>query len=200
MNSSKLAFKRIMGDFLESLPPSKEYLILSFSPGSIPLKQKWSNNCLSADFLAEYFSSFFLEDNKCQINLEKQREIKSSISYLANELLENGMKYCVKESTLPIDIQINLTDELIILQLTNSISHQQTKHFQAQIEKLLQGNPSDMYLAQLEQNALAGDRALSNIGLLSMFNDYHAKIGWYFQPPLQPNEPFTVTTMVRLLI
>jgi hypothetical protein len=48
----------VLGNFIENLPPSQEYLILSFSPSSIPLKQRWRNNCLSADFLADYLSTF----------------------------------------------------------------------------------------------------------------------------------------------
>ncbi|MEL6930012.1 MAG: ATP-binding protein [Cyanobacteria bacterium J06600_6] len=200
MNNSKLAFKRIMGNFPQSLPPSQEYLILSFSPGSIPLQQRWRNNCLSADFLADYLSTFFLGDEQPEAETEKQREVKSAVSYIANELLENGMKYCVKQSAFPISIQIHLTPSVIILQLTNSVSIEQTKHFQALITNLLEGDPSEMYLAQLEQNALDENQTLSNLGLLTMLHDYNAKVGWHFEPPAQKSEPIAVTTMVQLLI
>jgi len=199
MNTSKLGFEKTMGDFPKSLPPCQEYLILCFSPGSIPLRQRWRNNCLSADFLADYFSTFFLGDDS-QAETEKQREINSAVSYIANELLENGMKYCVRESALPISIQIHLIPNTIILQLTNSISIKQTQSFQAQIDKLLKANPSEMYLAQLEQNALSENHARSNLGLLTMLHDYNAKIGWHFKPPAQQSEPIAVTTMVQLLI
>ena len=200
MNSNQLATPRIMGDFERSLPPCQEYLILSFSPGSIPLQQRWRNNCLSADFLADYLSTFFLSEDERHTETEKQREIKSAVSYIANELLENGMKYCVKQSNFPISIQIHLTPHTIILQLTNSISSEQTAHFQAQIDRLLQGNPSEMYLAQLEQNALEENHAGSNLGLLTMLHDYNAKIGWHFEPAQKQSEPIAVTTMVQLLI
>ena len=199
MDNSKLAFKQTIGDFSQNLPPSQEYLILSFSPGSIPLQQRWRNNGLSADFLADYLSTFFLSDEEQQ-ETEKQREIKSAVSYIANELLENGMKYCVKKSAIPISIQIHLTPSLIILQLTNSISIEQTRHFQIQIDELLEGNPSEMYLAQLEQNALEEDPTRSNLGLLTILNDYNAKIGWHFEPPSQQLDSIAVTTMVQLLI
>jgi hypothetical protein len=96
-----------MGDFRQNLPPSKEYLLLSFSPSSIPLQQRWRNNCLSADFLANYLSTFFLGDDEQQPYTTKQAEVKSAVSYIANELLENGMKYCVKTASFPISIQIH---------------------------------------------------------------------------------------------
>jgi hypothetical protein len=208
MNTKNFAFKQnfehtfehIMGDFRQNLPPSKEYLLLSFSPSSIPLQQRWRNNCLSADFLADYLSTFFLGDDDRQPDTVKQAEVKSAVSYIANELLENGMKYCVKTASLPISIQIHLTPDVIILQLTNSITVKQTKRFQQQINKLLTGNPSEMYLAQLEQNALEENHKLSNLGLLTMLNDYDARIGWHFEPSIEPTAAISVTTMVQLLI
>lgn len=199
MNTSNFAFEQIMGDFRQNLPPSTEYLILSFSPGSIPLQQRWRNNCLSADFLANYLSTFFLGDNE-QPDLAKQDEVKSAVSYIANELLENGMKYCIKTASFPISIQIQLIPNMIILQLKNSITIKQTKHFQQQINKLLDGNPSEMYLAQLEQNALEENQKFSNLGLLTMLHDYDARIGWHFEPLVDHCSAVSVTTMVQLLI
>ena len=197
---NNLICDRILGEYERSLPPSQEYLILSFSPGSIPLRQRWRNNCLSADFLADYLSTFFVCDNTQQSEVDKQAEVKSAVSYIANELLENGMKYCVKTSSFPISIQIHLTPNTIILQLTNSISSIQTQLFQTKIEQLLKGNPSEMYLAQLEKNALEENPSLSNLGLLTMLNDYEAKIGWHFKSIPNNPELNAVTTMVQLLI
>ena len=203
MNTNNFAFEQTfeqtMGDFRQNLPPSKEYLILSFSPSSIPLQQRWRNNCLSADFLANYLSTFFLGDDDQQPDTTKQAEVKSAVSYIANELLENGMKYCVKTACFPISIQIHLTPNAIILQLTNSITIKQTKRFQQQINKLLAGNPSEMYLAQLEQNALEENHKFSNLGLLTMLHDYDARIGWHFEPLVNNSTAISVTTMVQLL-
>jgi hypothetical protein len=200
MNTSNFAFEQIMGEFRQNLPPSTEYLILSFSPGSIPLQQRWRNNCLSADFLANYLSTFFLGENDQQPDLAKQDEVKSAVSYIANELLENGMKYCIKTASFPISIQIHLTPHVIILQLTNSITLKQTRRFQKQINKLLHGNPSEMYLAQLEHNALEENQKFSNLGLLTMLHDYDARIGWHFEPLVNHCSAISVTTMVQLLI
>ncbi|MEL6494177.1 MAG: DUF6272 family protein [Cyanobacteria bacterium J06623_7] len=199
MNSHNLIFNSTMGDFQLSLPISQEHLILSFSPGSIPLRQRWRNNCLSADFLANYLSTFFI-GNDLQPDEIRQAEAKSAISYIANELLENGMKYCLKTSSFPITIQIHLIDEVIVIQLTNSISQEQTQRFQAQISKLLQGDPGEMYLAQLEQNAMTENEMHSNLGLLTMLNDYKAKMGWHFESLADSSASMAVTTMVQLLI
>jgi hypothetical protein len=199
MNPSNIALKQILGDFIQKLPPSQEYLILSFSPGSIPLRQRWRNNCLSADFLADYLSTFFLANEHQQVN-DKQAEVKSAVSYIANELLENAMKYGVEMSPFPISIQIHLSPDLIIFQLTNSIPTQQTEKFQTYIKTLLNSDPGELYIAQLEKNALENNHGESGVGLLTMLNDYGAKLGWKFETLFQESAEIAVTTMVQLAI
>ena len=199
MNTSKIAVRQILGDFVEDLPPSQEYLILSFSPSSIPLRQRWRNNCLSADFLADYLSTFFLGNSDRQGDLDKQAEVKSAVSYIANELLENGMKYSAKTATHPISIQIHLNPDLIIFQLTNSISLERTQQFQNYIKTLLECDPSELYITLLEENALNENERESGLGFLTMLNDYGAKLGWKFEP-LSQSTQINVTTMVQLAI
>ena len=200
MNTSEIAVPQIWGNFIQNLPPSQEYLILSFSPGSIPLRQRWRNNCLSADFLADYLSTFFLSDEHQQVECNKQAEVKSAVSYIANELLENAMKYGVEMSPFPISIQIHLNPDLIIFQLTNSIQADNTHKFQQHIETLLNGDPSELYIAQLEKNALEENSEESGLGILTMLNDYGAKLGWKFESLPQKSTEMAVTTMVQLKI
>ncbi|MEO1465146.1 MAG: ATP-binding protein, partial [Cyanobacteria bacterium J06633_1] len=163
-------------------------------------QQRWRNNCLSADFLADYLSTFFLNDDDSEPDTEKQVEVKSAVSYIANELLENAMKYCVKKTSLPITIKIHLTPNIIIIQLTNCATVEQTKNFQSHINNLLAGDPSEMYLAQLEKNAIAEADTASNLGLLTMLNDYDAKLGWNFTSVAEQTDTISITTMVQLAI
>ncbi|MGD1920882.1 MAG: DUF6272 family protein [Pleurocapsa sp.] len=200
MNTGNIAIQQILGNFIQDLAPSQEYLILSFSPGSIPLRQSWRNNCLSADFLADYLSTFFLSDEHQQIECNKQAEVKSAVSYIANELLENAMKYGVEMSPFPISIQIHLNPELIVFQLTNSIHSDKTLEFQNHIETILNGDPDELYMAQLERNALQDESEESGLGLLTMLNDYGAKLGWKFESLPQDSTEMAVTTMVQLNI
>ena len=200
MNTSSITMEKILGDFIQDLPSSQEYLILSFSPGSIPLRQRWRNNCLSADFLADYFSTFFLGNGCRQPDSDKQAEVKSAVSYIANELLENAMKYGVEMSSFPVSIQIHLNPDLITFQLTNSIWAEQTQKFQSHIKTLLQANPQELYIAQLEKNALDENYEASGLGLLTMLNDYGAKLGWKFEFLSQEPTEIAVTTMVQLAI
>lgn len=197
METNSLTTKyNVFGSFVQNLPPSQEYLILSFSPGSIPLRQRWRNNCLSADFLADYLSTFFLGSDDQQPDSQKQAEVKSAVSYIANELLENAMKYGLEKSPFPISIQIHLNPELIIFQQTNSIHFEQVQKFQAHIEKLINGDPGELYILQLEKN----DGEQSGLGFLTMLNDYGAELGWKFEDLPEESSEMAVTTMVQLTI
>jgi len=200
MNTSNVAVPGVLGDFIQDLPSSQEYLILSFSPGSIPLRQRWRNNYLSADFLANYLSTFFLNNEHQQTGCNKQAEVKSAVNYIANELLENAMKYGVKMSPFPISIQIHLNPDLIVFQLTNSIRYEHTRKFQELIKTLLSGNPEELYLAQLEKNAAEEGNEESGLGLLTMLSDYRAKLGWKFEVLPEQITEMAVTTMVQLKI
>ncbi|MEG5033768.1 DUF6272 family protein [Microcoleus sp. AT3-D2] len=189
----------ILGDFIEQ-PASQEYLIIGFSPSSVPLKQRWRNNGLSADFLADYLTSFFPGNQDDPSTIERQAEIKSAVSYIANELLENAMKFNDETSEYPIDIKLQLESDGVIFSVANSISPQAVDKFQAYIQELLTSEPSELYIQQLEKNAADDNSTNSGLGLLTMLTDYTAKLGWKFQTVHKDPEVIAVTTMVQLTV
>ena len=187
------------GDFIEQ-SASQEYLIIGFSPSSIPLKQRWRNNGLSADFLADYLTSFFPGNEDDPSTIDRQAEIKSAVSYIANELLENAMKFNDETSEYPIDIKLQLESDGVIFSVANSIHPQAVGKFQAYIQHLLASEPSELYMEQLEKNAADDNCTGSGLGLLTMLSDYTAKIGWKFQTVQKDPELIAVTTMVQLTV
>jgi hypothetical protein len=187
------------GDFIE-LPASQEYLIIGFSPSSIPLKQRWRNNGLSADFMADYLTTFFPGNEDDSSTIERQAEIKSAVSYIANELLENAMKFNNETSEYPINIKLQLESDGVLFSVANSISPQGVDKFQAYIQQLLASDPSELYIQQLEKNAVEESCTDSGLGLLTMITDYSAKIGWKFQTVHKDPEVIAVTTMVQLRV
>jgi len=187
------------GDFIEPTP-SQEYLIIGFSPSSIPLKQRWRNNGLSADFLADYLTTFFPGNEDDPSTIDRQAEIKSAVSYIANELLENAMKFNDESSEYPIDIKLQLKSDGLIFSVANSISPLAVDQFQGYIRQLLASEPSELYIEQLEKNAADESSTGSGLGLLTMLSDYTAKMGWKFQTVQQDPEVITVTTMVQLRV
>ncbi|MEG4293952.1 DUF6272 family protein [Microcoleus sp. C2C3] len=187
------------GDFIE-LPASQEYLIIGFSPSSVPLKQRWRNNGLSADFMADYLATFFPGNEDDSSTIERQAEIKSAVSYIANELLENAMKFNNETSEYPINIKLQLESDGVLFSVTNSISPQGVDKFQAYIQQLLASEPSELYIQQLEKNAVEESCTDSGLGLLTMLTDYSAKIGWKFQTVHKDPEVIAVTTIVQLRV
>lgn len=197
--TSHIDMIQTFGDFIE-LPASQEYLIIGFSPSSIPLKQRWRNNGLSADFMADYLATFFPGNEDDPSTIDRQAEIKSAVSYIANELLENAMKFNNETSEYPIDIKLQLESDGVIFSVVNSISPQAVDKFQAYIQQLLASEPSELYIQQLEKNAADESCTDCGLGLLTMLTDYTAKIGWKFQTVHQDPEVIAVTTMVQLRV
>jgi hypothetical protein len=193
---------QIFGEFVEASAKSKEYLVLGFSPSSIPLKQRWRNNGLSADFIGNYLTTFFpaTHDNKM---CYKPTEIKSAVSYIANELLENAMKYNDETQDYSINIRLELLNNNLRFYVTNSISSATMEQLKKVIQELLSEDPQKLYFCRLEQNAINTKTSSiihSGLGLLTMLNDYMAKLGWKFEIIQQDPQVITVTTMVELTL
>ncbi len=190
---------QIFGYFLEK-PLKDEHLTLGFSPSRIPLKKRWRNNGLSADFIAEYLTTFFpinpQEDSKTNANYE----IKSAVSYIANELLENAMKYCDVNVEYPITLHLELQSNEVRIFINNSVTGSGSEKFKSFIKELSDSNPEEFYLRQVEKNADDENNGGSGLGFLTIVNDYSAKIGWKFQIVQHEPDIIAVTTMVQLIV
>lgn len=197
---------QIFGEFIEQFPPEKDSLELTFTPTSIPLKKRWRNNRLSAYFIADYFSTFLPLDDT---NIEEQKRIqesKSAVSYIANELLENAIKYNDESNNFQIKFGVHFLDneELIaVVFATNSITFHDRQKLENFISLLSSQDPELLYIEQLEKNAL-NDREdeCSGLGFLTILNDYSGKIGWKFDSIVLNNSKTfnVVTTMVQIQV
>ncbi len=194
----------VLGEFIEELPYAMEYLTIGFSPNDAPLKKRWENNGLSADFMAEYFRVFFI--SKQNYKMEEGSEIvlenlKDAVKYVANELLENAMKF--QDEQLPIQestarIILSLHSDKIIFSVTNYATEQQAQALQNYVTYLLSHDPHELYLQTMRNSAKLENQHSSGLGILSMICDYDAVLGWKFcaqntQPPV-----VIITTMVTL--
>jgi hypothetical protein len=188
---------QIFGYFIDK-PLSQDQLTLKFSPSSIPIKERWRNNGLSADFMADYLATFVPKDDDDPESIQRQNELKGAASYIANELLENSMKYCDYRVKYPVTIQLQLDTDQIRFFVSNSISAESAESFIAFIEELTSSDPNEMYFQQMEKSANDDTGKSSGLGLLSMVNDYSAMLGWKFQLIQEKPEIIAVTTMVQL--
>ena len=184
-----------IGDYEEfDADRAMENLSLRFSPSSIPLKQRWRNNGLSADFLADYVTTFFPKVEDDPATHQRASEIKGAVSYIANELLENAMKYSQEGLPYPILIQLQLEGDRIIFSETNTVSAGHAERFRAHVAVLAASDPAEAYMRQLESGGQGG----SGLGLVTMAHDYGARLAWRFEAV--GNDAVTVTTQVQLAI
>ena len=189
---------KTFGDYLEEIN-GEEYLVIHFSPTSVPLRQRWRNTGLAADFLAEYWSTFF--PDSCDLTRRKQLEVKESIRFVANELLENLMKYSYEPANHPVGLALYLFKDEFRFYAKNAIDPEWIEPFQARIQQLLSSDMDDLYIQQVERNVTEEGQRESHLGLLTMARDYGGRLAWKFETLSGERAEFTVvTTMVRLVI
>lgn len=192
--------EKILGDFIREFPPEHDSLELTFTPSSQPLQKRWKNNRLSAYFLAEYFSSFLpLDDDQRRI-----QESKASVSYIANELLENAIKFhdpFVKSKVIFGIHFIQQQDSGIVAAIfaTNTIESDKITPFEAFINQLLTEDLDDLYIEQVEKS-LEDDSNASGLGLISMIKDYGATLGWKITDSRAGDEFVNITTMAKVKV
>src|SRR5437899_4498177 len=167
---------RIFGAFIDKQDERVEFLKIVFSPTSIPIQQRWRNNGLSADFLADYLTTFFPGDDRAVA--ERHAGLKSAVSYVANELLENAMKFSYAPSQHAISIAMYLEAEAVSLYVTNSVDPHAVAAFQQTIARLLTEDIDTLYLAQLTHNAVSDSAAGAGLGYLTMLHDYGVALAW----------------------
>ena len=177
---------QICGDFKEVLPPTYEYLRLSFSPHpGVSLEERWPNNELSAQFLGHYFATFLLDSNK--------NRVRDATTYVVNELLENAIKHNQDIINYPIDLSVHLYTDLVVFVITNTTSVDSVKRLYVFIDDLIRLGPEKLF----EINVNTDDGG-SGLGFVIMAKDYKVKLGWRLEPIQQDLEVIKVTTMAQL--
>ena len=186
------------GEFIEKLPSDREDLTFGFIPIAAE-KQRWQNNGLLADLLAEYVAIVFLPNVTDSSRMKRQKKIKGIVSYIANELLQNSIQYHDK-GLGKINIQLQLCDDNLTLYVTNSIPPNEVENCRSFIQKLLHTDPEELYIQQMTRDIEEDEKRSSGLGLLTMAQDYGAKLGWQFNAVQEQPQKMTITTMVHLAI
>jgi hypothetical protein len=188
---------QILGHYAQQWDEQCEYLALSFSPLSAPLRSRWRNNGVSADFLGDYVTTFLPAEGDFAPG-SGQNEIKHAVTYIANEFLENAMKYHERNVDIPIGIRLELTRDKITIRASNGIGAEQAHRYKTFVENILEHDAGDLLLRQLEENSAGIESDASGLGLLTMMNDYEARLGWRFEAHTEHPEIMTVTTSAVL--
>jgi hypothetical protein len=185
---------QVFGEFTENFSERSEFLVLGFSPSSLPIQLRWKTNGLSADFLGDYVKNFFPGDTSAALN--KQTEVRHAVSFVANELLENAMKYSDKSAGQPVNLEVHLFSDRLIFVSKNSVYQDAIANFQTYLRQITTSDIGEMYINQVEKSSDNDGSESSGLGYLTMIMDYDAVLGWKFEQI--SNTATIVTTMVQL--
>ncbi len=147
---------------------------ITFHAGQLNLQ--WQHCSSSADFLTDFFSRLIVEESPTT----DIAELRNSISYMANELIENAIKF---RADGDMEIEAGLSDGDFVLRISHWISAANSCRFQALLAEITTGDPGDLLIARIEANALGDSDNGSGLGLLTLLNDYGARITWSFEQP-----------------
>src|SRR5688572_5186342 len=86
------------------------------------LQLKWSHCSSSADFLSQYYAGV-LAPNRSTTTLN---DITHSIAYLANELIENAVKF---RTDGEVSIEAGLSDGEFVLRIANWVAPETSERF-----------------------------------------------------------------------
>jgi hypothetical protein len=187
------------GTFRDDIPESQEFLTLNFTPSSTPERQqRWRNYGLSADFLGDYFANFFPGGDVPESTINLKDTIKATVSYIANELLENAVKYSDESVLLPVSITLRLFDQDIVFQVTNYANQIVAQQYQEFVQTLQTADIDELYTQQLEKTALG--EGGSSMGILTIIQDYAAQGGWRFEQLMENPSISKVTVMMHLVV
>ncbi|MBW4635298.1 MAG: ATP-binding protein [Iphinoe sp. HA4291-MV1] len=195
---------QIFGEFIEEFPLEHDSLELSFTSSSRSIEQQWRNIRLSAYFVSDYFSTFLLVDEDDHQVEDRIEVSKNAVSYIGNEILENAMKFNEEINNYKIKFGIHLLQDMekvtAVIFTKNSMTAQRAEKFQAFINELLCADTNELYVQQIEKTSEDEQSEASGLGLLTIINDYSAKLGWKFE--YEPNYPqiLTVTTMAQVVV
>ncbi|MBX9635769.1 MAG: ATP-binding protein, partial [Magnetospirillum sp.] len=88
-----------------------------------------------------------------------------------------AMKYSDEHLAQAITIKLILAADSVLFIESNATNAERGRAFQAFVTELASSDPAEMYVTQLERAAETGG---SGLGLITMTNDYGAKLGWKF--------------------
>jgi hypothetical protein len=187
------------GKYLERIRSiaDKNVLQLSLLPESMQFE--WSFCGSLTDLIVKMY---WLLADKRQISDPTsigEANIKDSLNYIVNELLENAYKFRVPNSTIGVEISV-LADDVYV-QVTNEISGEQVAKLEAFINKISHSNKQRLLFDRLESESfVTASDGKSQIGLLTLICDHDATVGWLLEGKNDGSHAVNVCTQARLKI
>ena len=136
-----------------------------------PLDLSWRHCATTSDFIADLFALRFRSSRNDYI------EVRHSIGYLVNELIENAVKF---RAPGEIVIEASMDSECFKLKVSNDVDGKNASEFKNLLADITVGDPRDLLIQRIEANAASPDVSRSGLGLLTLMSDYGARLAWIF--------------------
>ena len=138
-----------------------------------PLDLSWHHCATTSDFVADVFALRF------QASRNDYKEVRHSIGYLVNELIENAVKF---RASGEIVIEASMDSESFKVKVSNVVAGVTASEFQHLLSEITVHDPGDLLIRRIEANAADPDASGSGLGLLTLMSDYGARLAWIFSP------------------
>jgi len=189
--------QKTIGKFIErDTNKDHEFLIINFSPTTLPLDKKWRNNGLTAVFFAEYLSAFFPGEDEA--SKRRRSEVKGAVDYIANELLENAMKFSFLAHEAAVQLCVVLKPKMVTFYMTNCVEAASIEAWCKKLNLLIMEDTEALFMQQIEDNCEKNSG--SSLGYLTMINDWNVSLAWKFEPFEGNEKAQQVTVMAHLPI
>lgn len=136
-----------------------------------PLGASWQHASATCEFLGDVFAMRQAREGR------DFTEARHNIIYLVNELLENAIKFRAPGG---IDLACSLEDGNFELTVTNAAAPEVAEGFKALLAEVTTRDPGELLIERIEANAADENSSASGLGLLTLMNDYGARLGWNF--------------------
>jgi hypothetical protein len=136
-----------------------------------PLDVQWHHCTITAEFLGDLYAL------RCAATGLDAHDARHSIGYLANELMENAVKFRTPGDIL---VQSSLQGARFEIRVINLIDEATSARFQPLLGELTSRDPGELLIERIEANAEDASSGGSGLGLLTLMNDYGARLGWTF--------------------
>ncbi len=148
---------------------------MAFSMGVVlhegPLGVTWQHASSTCEFLGDIFAMRHAKEGM------DYTEARHSIIYLVNELLENAIKF---HAPGDIEVRGSLEDGNFEVTVTNRTAAEAAGKFQGLLAELTTRDPGELLIERIEANAADENSSGSGLGILTLMNDYGARLGWHF--------------------
>lgn len=137
-----------------------------------PLGVSWQHASATCEFLGDVFAK------RCARGGRDYTEARHSIIYLVNELLENAIKFkCAGD----IELRCSLDSGTFEAVVSNHANPDMAGRFQSLLAEMTSRDPGELLIERIEANAADEGSSASGLGLLTLMNDYGARLGWSFR-------------------